>query len=169
MRKVVQLDILLAIILIFFSVALFYFVIPSQINEPSYINSKYLSPAFIPRLFSICLGCVALLLLAQSVAQLKDKQQKKAQFEQKTDLVSKTRKKQYLAFFLWGSCCLFVYSVELLGILIPSILFLGALLSYFGEKRWILNLSIMILIPTFLYLFFHVIVNVQFPEGILLT
>lgn len=169
MRKVVQLDILLAIILIFFSVALFCFVIPAQINEPSYIKSKYLSPAFIPRLFTICLGLVALILLAQSVPQLKHKQQKTPQFEQKTAHGSNAKKKRYLALFLWGVCCLFVYSIELFGILIPSILFLGALISYFGEKRWVLNLSIMILIPTFLYLFFHVIVNVQFPEGILLT
>jgi hypothetical protein len=168
MRKVVQLDILLAIILIFFSVVLVSFIIPAQINEPSYIKSKYLSPAFIPRLFSICLGCVALVLLAQSAAHLKNKQQK-PQAEQKTALDSSVKKSRYLAVGLWGFCCLFVYSVELLGILIPSILFLGALISYFGEKRWVLNLSIMILVPTLLYLFFHLIVNVQFPKGILLT
>jgi len=60
-----------------------------------------------------------------------------------------------------------VLSLEFFGILIPSILFLGALMFYFGQKRWFLIIIIMILVPLFLYLFLHGIANVQFPTGIL--
>lgn len=168
MNKEIKLDIVLTVVLIAFSVALLGFLIPAQINEPGYIKSKYLSPAFAPRLFSICLGGIALILLAQSVARLKKKPAKsEVESDEKTAPASNAGKGRSLAVFLWISCCLFVLTVEFFGILIPSVLFLGALMFYFGQKRWSLILSIMILVPLFLYLFLHNIANVQFPAGIL--
>ncbi len=38
MDKEIKSNLVLAVVLIFFSVALLFFVIPSQINEPSYIK-----------------------------------------------------------------------------------------------------------------------------------
>jgi len=168
MNKEIKLDIMLTVAVIAISAVLLGFLIPSQINEPGYIKSKYLSPAFAPRLFSISLGGIALILLAQSVARLKNPPTKSdVQPGKKVPPSSDTRRGQILAVLLWISCCLFVFSVELFGILIPSILFLGALMFYFGQKKWYLILSIMTLVPLFLYLFLHYIANVQFPTGIL--
>jgi hypothetical protein len=168
MDKEIKTNLVLALMLIFFSVALLFFVIPSQINEPSYIKSKYLSPAFVPRVFTIYLGLMALVLFFRSVSHLKKSSSKKA--------VRSAGKKnppavewwgQWIAAFIWISCCLFILAVEFFGILIPSILFLGALMVCFGQKKWLLVLSVMILVPLLLYLFLHDIANVQFPQGIL--
>ena len=168
MNKEIKMDIVLVVALIAISVALLGILIPHQINVPGYIKSKYLSPAFIPQLFSICLGGIALILLAQTVARLKKKPAEGAlQSDEKLTHVSTAKKGQILAFLLWGACCLFVLSLEFFGMLIPSILFLGALMFYFGQKRWFLIIIIMILVPLFLYLFLHGIANVQFPTGIL--
>ena len=168
MNKDIKLDIVLTIAVVAFSVVLIGFLIPAQINEPGYIKSKYLSPAFVPRLFSIFLGAVALILLGQSVARLKKRPAKsEARSGGKAPPAANARRGAILAALLWVSCCLFVLSVEFFGVLIPSILYLGGLMFYFGQKRWFLVLSIMILVPLFLYLFLHNIANVQFPTGIL--
>jgi hypothetical protein len=168
MNKEIKLDIILTIAVIAFAVLLVGFLIPTQINEPGYIKSKYLSPAFVPRLFSIFLGAVALILLGQSVARLKKLPGKReARSDEKAIPAANARRGPILAALLWVSCCLFVLAVEFFGILVPSILFLGGLMFYFGQKRWLLILSIMILVPLSLYLFLHHIANVQFPAGIL--
>lgn len=168
MNKEIKLDIVLTIAVIVISVALLGFLIPDQINEPGYIKSKYLSPAFAPRLYSIALGGIALILLIQSVIRLKKPPSNRdVQSDENTTPASNARQGQILAVFLWISCGLFVLAVEFFGILIPSILYLGGLMFYCGQKRWSLILSIMILVPLFLYLFLHRIANVQFPTGML--
>jgi len=168
MDKEIKLDIILTIAVFAIAVVLVGFLIPAQINEPGYIKSKYLSPAFAPRMFSIFLGVVALILLGQSVARLKKRPAKREARPEKQILpAANARWGAILAVLLWVSCCLFLLAVELFGIMVPSILFLGGLMFYFGQKKWLLILSIMILVPLILYLFLHYIANVQFPTGIL--
>ena len=84
-------------------------------------------------------------------------------------LTAEGRRGHRIAVLIWVSCCFFILAVELFGILIPSILFLGALMVFFGQKKWLLVLSIMILVPLLLYLFLHDIATVQFPKGILFS
>jgi len=168
MNKEIKLDIILTIAVIAFAVLLVGFLIPAQINEPGYIKSKYLSPAFVPRVFSIFLGAVALILLGQSVARLKKLPGKsEARSDEQETPAANARRGAILAVLLWASLCLFMLAVQFFGILVPSILFLGGLMFYFGQKRWLLILSIMILVPVILYLFLHNVANVQFPTGIL--
>ena len=170
MDKEFKSNLVLAIVLIFFSVVLLFVVIPSQINEPGYIKSKYLSPAFVPRVFTIYLGFIALVLFFRSVFHLKKSSSKKE--SQSSEIETPTEaglQGQGIAVFIWISCCFFILAVEFFGILIPSILFLGALMVFFGQKKWLLVLSIMILVPLLLYLFLHDIAKVQFPKGILFS
>ncbi len=172
MDKEIKSNIVLAVVLIFFSVVLLIFVIPSQINEPSYIKSKYLSPAFVPRVFTVYLGLTALVLFFRSVLKLRKSSSKKKREIQpagKAALTAAGWREQWIAVCIWISCCFFILAVEFFGILIPSILFLGALMVSFGQKKWLLVLSIMILVPILLYLFLHNIAKVQFPPGILFS
>ncbi len=172
MDKEIKSNLVLAIVLIFFSVVLLFFIIPSQINEPSYIKSKYLSPAFVPRVFTVYLGLMALVLFFRSLLNLKKFSSKKKKEIQSAGKASPTEegwREQWIAVCIWISCCFFILAVEFFGILIPSILFLGALMVYFGQKKWLLVLGIMILVPLLLYLFLHDIAKVQFPPGILFS
>ena len=170
MDKEIKSNLVLAIVLIFFSVVLLFVVIPSQINEPSYIKSKYLSPAFVPRVFTVYLGLMAFVLFFRSISHLKISSSRKAvQSVGKETPTAAGRREQWIAVFIWISCCFFILAIEFFGILIPSILFLGALMVFFGQKKWFLVLSIMILVPLLLYLFLHDIAKVQFPKGILFS
>ena len=46
-------------------------------------------------------------------------------------------------------------------------LLLGILMYFFGQKRRAVIVSILIIVPLILYLFFHGLANVSFPKGIL--
>jgi len=167
MNKQIKSDIILAVAVIAFAVVLVGFIIPAQINEPGYIKSKYLSPAFVPRFYSISLGGIAFILLVQSAVRLKKPPAKSdGQPDGKAPPAPNARRGAILAVLLWVSCGIFVLAVEFFGMLIPSILYLGGLMFYFGQRRWSLILSIMILAPLLLYLFLHYIASVQFPAGI---
>ena len=167
MDKEIKSNIVLTVVLLFLSVVILFVIIPSQINEPNYIKSKYLSPAFVPRVFTAYIGFMALLLLFRSIARLKKSSSNKAiQSDEKENLPEEGRQGQGIAVLIWVSCCFFVLAVEFFGFLIPSILFLGALMVFFGQKKWLLVLSIMVLVPLLLYLFLHDIAQVQFPKGI---
>ena len=167
MDKEIKSNIVLTVVLLFFSGVILFVIIPSQINEPNYIKSKYLSPAFVPRVFTAYLGFMALLLLLRAIARLKKSSSKKAfQSAGNETLTEEGRRGQGIAVLIWVSCCLFVLAIEFFGFLIPSILFLGALMVFFGQKKWLLVLSIMVLVPLLLYLFLHDIAQVQFPKGI---
>ena len=67
MDEEIKSDIVLTFVLLFFSVVILFIIIPSQINEPGYIKSTYLSPAFVPRVFTVFLGFMALLLFFRSI------------------------------------------------------------------------------------------------------
>ena len=170
MDKEIKSDIVLTFVLLFFSVVILFIIIPSQINEPGYIKSTYLSPAFVPRVFTVFIGFMALLLFFRSITRLKKSSSKKDMHPAGIEtLTAEGRRGHRIAVLIWVSCCFFILAVELFGILIPSILFLGALMVFFGQKKWLLVLSIMILVPLLLYLFLHDIANVQFPKGILFS
>ncbi len=77
MDKEIKSDIVLTFVLLFFSVVILFIIIPSQINEPGYIKSTYLSPAFVPRVFTIFIGFMALLLFFRSITRLKKSSSKK--------------------------------------------------------------------------------------------
>ena len=76
-------------------------------------------------------------------------------------------KEQFLVLNIWLVCVLYIFSIYLVGIIIPSALLLGILMFFFGQKRWTIIVSILIIVPLMLYLFFHELANVSFPPGIL--
>jgi hypothetical protein len=66
-------------------------------------------------------------------------------------------------------CFVFALSIKYFGMVIPSILFLGSMMSYFGQRKSVLVLIIMLLVPLILYFFFHDLANVVLPKGTLFS
>ena len=64
-------DIVPAILLIVFSIILYWIIIPGQIHIPSQVKSAFLSPAFAPRVFTLFLGLMALVLLLMTLVRLR--------------------------------------------------------------------------------------------------
>lgn len=168
MNKDSKSDIIFSIVLLGIVAVLYWRIIPTQISVPSMIKSPYLSPAFSPRVFTLYLGVMAVILLLISFAdRKKSKPAKDPVPDEKKMKLKMAAKEQLLVFTIWLVCVLYIFSIYLVGIIIPSALLLGILMFFFGQKRWTIIVSILIIVPLTLYLFFHGLANVSFPQGIL--
>jgi hypothetical protein len=168
MNKSRKSDIVFAIVLLGLVTVLYWQIIPDQISVPAMIKSPYLSPAFSPRVFTLYLGAMAvILLLTAFLGRMKNAPEKNLGSDEKKVMLKKAVKEQFLVFAIWLVCILYIGSIYIFGIIIPSALLLGVLMYSFGQKRWTIILSIMIFVPLALYLFFHGLANVSFPTGIL--
>ena len=63
----------------------------------------------------------------------------------------------------------YVFLIGILGYLVITPVALGLLMWYFGERRWLLILSIAILTTAGLFCFFRYIMYIILPEGILFS
>lgn len=168
MNKNRKSDIIFSIVLLGIVAVLYWQIIPAQISVPAMIKSPYLSPAFSPRVFTLYLGIMAVILLLISLTNReKSKPAKDLASGEKKMKLKIAVKEQLLVFAIWLACVLYIFSIYLIGIIIPSALLLGCLMFLFGQKRWTIIVSILIIVPLTLYLFFHELANVSFPKGIL--
>lgn len=169
MDKEIKSDIVLSVVLCCISLVILWVLIPGQISVPPSLRGKYLSPAFAPRAFTIFLLVMGIGLLIQSAAKAKSRALKTqtAMTEEVPGKPERAFKKHGISAAIWISFCIFLSIVHLIGILIPSILFLGILMVYFGQRRWGVVATVMILIPVVLYLFFHELAKINFPIGLL--
>ena len=170
MNKNRKSDIVFAIVLLGLVAVLYWQIIPDQISVPAMIKSPYLSPAFSPRAFTLYLGVMAIILLLTALAEQKRNGSGKnlgSGSDEKKVILKKAVKEQLLVFAIWLVCALYIGFIYIAGIIIPSALLLGVLMYFFGQKRWTIILSILIVVPLLLYLFFHGLANVSFPKGIL--
>ena len=71
MGKTPKSDTVPAILLIVFSIILYWIIIPDQIHVPSQVKSAFLSPAFAPKAFTLFLGLMALVLLLVTLVRLR--------------------------------------------------------------------------------------------------
>jgi putative tricarboxylic transport membrane protein len=159
-------DIVPAVILIVSSIVLYWIIIPNQIHVPSQVKSAFLSPAFAPKAFTLFLGCMALVLLLFALVRLR--------LDFTIASIKRLNMKGILreegvVFAIVIICFVFVVSIEYLGMVIPSIFFLGIMMSYFGQRKWGLILIIMLLVPLILYFFFHDLAKVVLPKGSLFS
>jgi len=169
MNKESRTDIILSVAVMCISLIILWVLIPNQISVPPSLRGKYLSPAFAPRIFTIFLLIMAVALLIRSVAQLKGKNLKahNVTTENVPPKSDSVLKQHGVSLLLWIAFCVYLYGVHLIGIIFPSIIILGVLMIYFGQKRWGLVVAVMILTPLVLYLFFHELAKINFPKGIL--
>jgi len=159
-------DIVPAVILIVSSIVLYWIIIPNQIHVPSQVKSAFLSPAFAPKAFTLFLGCMAIVLLLFALVRLR--------LDFTIASIKRLNMKGILreegvVFAIVIICFVFVVSIEYLGMVIPSIFFLGIMMSYFGQRKWGLILIIMLLVPLILFFFFHDLAKVVLPKGSLFS
>jgi hypothetical protein len=169
LKREISSDIILSIALVVFSLIVLWVLIPGQISVPSSLRGKFLSPAFSPRIFTGFILAMAATLLIKSLLRLRGRPVKAGS----TDRVMEAgepenrMRKHGIPFLIWLSCCLFLMTVHLFGFIFPSIFFLGALMVYFGQRRWVTVVSVMVLTPLILYIIFHGLAKINFPAGIL--
>ncbi|NIS71429.1 MAG: hypothetical protein GTO12_21580, partial [Proteobacteria bacterium] len=145
-------------VLLIFSVVV-YLIIPIEIQAlMRYDASMGLSPAVFPK-FSVFLIAGFSVVLILSGLRSKDVIFKE---DRRTPRLG-NRTRVITAFAILVA---YVYLLGIIGYLLLTPLALAFLMWYFGERRWFVILSVVILTTTGLFYFFRYIMYIILPEGI---
>ncbi len=139
-----------------------YLIIPIEIKAlMRYDASMGLSPAVFPKLSVFLIAGFSMILIFSSLRS-KAGAPKEDRPAQKMGM----RTRVVTAFII---LVVYVYLLGILGYLVITPLALGSLMWYFGERRWLLILTAMILTTTGLFCFFRYVMYIILPEGIFLS
>ena len=136
-----------------------YLIIPIEIQElMRYDASTGLSPAVFPKLSVFLIAGISAVLILSGLRS-KDA----APRQDRRPLRIGNRARVITTFIILLA---YVYLVGILGYLVITPVALALLMWYFGERRWLLILSLAILTTTGLFYFFRYIMYIILPEGI---
>ena len=154
-------DVVVGGVLLVFCVVV-YLIIPIEIQElMRYDASMGLSPAVFPKLSVFLIAGFSAVLIF-SALRPKDV----APREDRRALGMGSRARVITTFII---ILAYVYLIGIVGYLVITPLALIILMWYFGERRWLLILSVAILATTGLFCFFRYIMYIILPEGRFLT
>jgi hypothetical protein len=170
MQNTFRSNLALSIFLILASLFIYFLLIPWQVGEPKNIGSVFLSPAFAPKFFSLCLGLLGLILLFQTIAKRRAASRQATQEHVAAKLQAvKSWNGEGVVIVTIAVCVVFIMSIKYLGMLIPSIIFLGGMMFYFGQRNWTVIVTVMVLFPLILYFFLNDMANIIIPGGSLFS
>jgi hypothetical protein len=139
-----------------------YLIIPIEIQElMRYDASTGLSPAVFPKLSVFLIAGFSIVLI---VSGLRWKHGVPSEDRRALGMGSRARVITTFMIIL-----AYVFLIGILGYLVITPLALGLLMWYFGERRWLLILSIAILTTAGLFGFFRYIMYIILPEGMLFS
>ncbi|MCF8105850.1 MAG: tripartite tricarboxylate transporter TctB family protein [Desulfohalobiaceae bacterium] len=137
--------------LFFFSLVMHFLVIPNQTKEISF-GAGSLSPAFFPKLASLIIGILSLILVFNNFF-----------LKQQTRIAEFGPKALNIILFLIA----YVFGIQLLGYMAATGLFLFALMVYLSREKWIRYVFIILGFLIVNYFFFEKVLNLILPRGIL--
>ena len=139
-------NIMVGILLLLLAVVTYFVVIPSQVYQ---MGDSGLSPRFFPQMTTIAIGVSSFFLILSNFKKLK-KSNKEITFH--FSLVDKRDLKVLVAV---GALFMFIILFEKLGFLVASIATLIPLIRFFGEKRYLLNITVSVGVSAFVFYFFE--------------
>jgi hypothetical protein len=152
-------DITTGIIFVVFSLVAYFYIIPTQINfsvlEEGLVSQKVLRADFFPNFAVILFAMVSCILLVKS---FRAPAQRAAQ---NLDL----KRLSYQVVSVYLILLLYALSLEPLGFLINTPIFIGILLLILGTRDWRYVVPLVILVPPGIYYFFWYAFKVILPEG----
>ncbi len=135
-----------------------YLIIPTQIQElRRYDASMGLSPAVFPKLAVFLIAGLSLILVLFGLRFRNGEPQDHRALKWEAAV------RRIITF---GILIAYVFLIDLFGYLVITPLTLAFLMWFFGEKRWLLILTIAILITVGLFAFFRYFMYIILPEGI---
>ncbi len=167
-------DLIASIIFFILGLITLFVLIPNGVAVPASVNSYILSPDFWPTLIAVAWMVSALFLLIESyfVKTIHDSQityndSDEDAVEEETDQYQIPEPTATLrVVLLIGGFFLIYFCLPALGLVVSSILIMAAMMIYFGERHYILVISLSIVLPVLLFAFFRYAASVPIPVGI---
>lgn len=152
---------------------LFTVLIPLGVDMPDTVKSRALLPNFWPDIIAVALGLAGAVLVVQGWAGRK----RLAGLGLPPDASLDASDDHYELALTRGQtigrlCVTLIlifglyFAIEYLGIPVASALVLALLMRYAGEKSWVVTLSVALLMPAVLYVFFVHVASVPIPMGL---
>jgi putative tricarboxylic transport membrane protein len=158
--------------LILLGVSGFYYFSTKGLPPPT--KTENLGAAFFPTLLASLLAILALLLIVNSLSfrRASDQEEEKSAVAGGERLEEDSFSAEGISYkFLFGTavlCVLYAILLPVIGYLISTPLFLISLIRLLRKGKWVLNVTISILLTASLYLLFARALSVSLPPGILL-
>ena len=134
----------------------FFVLIPAGVDNPASIAHLSLSPDFWPRIISAVFALMGLLMLVKPGGA------GEPAGEDSTAWRSRLPRLAIVLAALFG----FYYVIPHLGMVVPGMVFISALMRFAGERRYPLMLGISTATPLLLYFFFTQVANIPIPLGV---
>ena len=152
-------------ILIVLACALIYFwLIPAQIR---YRGQAEIGPDFFPRLLVVCGGICGAIIAFQAAMKLK-KAGKLTPKALLADPQARVNFKKYARHGIFlGSAILYMVAMQYIGFPAASVIYLAALLLFFGHSKPLVSLALSAVYVAVVYLVFTYAFKISFPKGFL--
>jgi hypothetical protein len=158
-------DLAAALIFLILGAATVLILIPRGVTVPGTVEVAALSPDFWPRL--IAFGCIAasLFLLVEAVT-MAPPEEADAEGGEDAEYQLATLPAALRTLVLIAALFAFYFSLTTLGVVAASVVLLGAMMLFFGERHYVLVGAISLGLPLILYFFFRYAASVPIPLGI---
>lgn len=143
-------DVGVGLILLFLSLIFWYFIIPNEVRG--------ITASLLPRVYIACLGFLGILLIVRSRSR---KQTKKQDISKPQNDRGRPARVIVIAVIL----IIYILLMDFLGYFISTLLALLSLMLYLGLRNWKVVLAASVTTVVFIYCFFKMGMNVQFPQG----
>ncbi|MBW2004346.1 MAG: tripartite tricarboxylate transporter TctB family protein [Deltaproteobacteria bacterium] len=154
MRKKITYDQLIGVILLVFSAALYFLIIPHGIEHGR--TGTGLDPAFMPDLIAVILAILSLLLiLSRYVTRGSKASLGNVRFFPLRTMIT-------IALFIT-----YITITPMVGYLPATGIILLTYLLFFGARKWVTIVMVTVTLPLILYWFFAKVMLVMLPTGIL--
>jgi len=151
-------DIVTSVCIIIGALAVQFFILPNFIEMEESYDLASLSPAFFPKLATWIVAALGVLLLCFTLLQLK-----KGNIQEKGQLNHRELRRVYVAFaFVVG----YIFLMKLMGFLVATIFFLGALFFLQGIRQPIKIATASLIVTFGVYFLFLYVMQVHFPKGL---
>ena len=133
--------------------------IPFGIDTPKKIRYAALSPTYYPQIVALILSVIGAAII------FKNRQPLKTEETEGLDEVHPNAKIRIGGFLVL--LAVYSLSLEFLGFVLSGVIVLATSLVFAGERRAIIIITISLLLPISLFLFFYKVAYVPVPNGIL--
>ncbi|MDD9982976.1 MAG: tripartite tricarboxylate transporter TctB family protein [Gammaproteobacteria bacterium] len=139
-------------------VVLFAVLIPYGIDQPGNVEHAALAPDFWPRIIAVIIMAMGVLLAVRPMSEEDDE-------EDGADAGGWRRRLLGLAVAL-GALFGFYFLIPSLGMVVPGVAVILALMVFGGERRWLLAAVLGAGVPILLYVFFVHVAGIPIPLGV---
>lgn len=159
-------DILAALLFLAVGLLTLLVLIPQGVVVPSSVTKPALSPDFWPRIISIGAIASSVFLLVENTLLKQPSAIPEDEMESATQYDMSALPATIRTLFLIIALFAFYSSLTTLGVVVPSIVLISAMMVFFGERKYWLIGVLSLGMPILLYLFFRYVASVPIPLGI---